>query len=454
MARVKRQEKSINIYDKNKYKAVENGFIQKVSKEWNEILKDSTVNRTNYKEVLEKKGIYTKEDKKLKQIYFTADKKNFDKRHSKKVLSLYNIASTFDYQFKNTNETNIFDYDISMKLLEKELSYNLTKEKEINYNKGINKSEEELALEKTLKKELIAEETESLKLKIREYIEEENKEIKEIYKMYNVDQGKIFKTEIEVLNEDINEKISKKRIEVIKDFASKVFKNIINYWEKEGVETNSILKKVLNVNSEKIDRILEDNIKKELGDYPNLDNINNKEDIDKIKENIELIRDYNKKTIEDIGKKEFFTDYKKEILENVKKKKLDNVSLLKKYSEEYSEIAGDKVKNKIDYINWKETKERKNDFEKTFEITKIVQPELKEDEDIEEETKEEVKEEVKKVVEEKRVTKAKKTVLEDAIEATIQEREKLLKEQLNQEKEKIETEDIKKKNQKEKEMEY
>lgn len=453
MARVKRQEKSINIYDKNKYKAVENGFIQKVSKEWNEILKDSTVNRTNFKEVLEKKGIYIKEDKKLKQIYFTADKKNFDKRHSKKVLSLYNIASTFDYQFKTADETNIFDYDISMKLLERELSYNLTKEKEINYNKGINKSEEELELEKTLKKELIAEETESLKLKIREYIEEENKEIKEIYKMYNVDQGKNFKTEIEVLNEDINEKISKKRIEVIKDFASKVFKNIINYWEKEGVETNSILKKVLNVDSEKTDRILEDNIKKELGDYPNLDNINNKEDIDKIKENIELIRDYNKKTIEDIGKKEFFTDYKKEILENVKKKKLDNVSLLKKYSEEYSEIAGDKVKNRIDYINWKATKEIKNnfeDFEKTFEITKIVQPELKEDEDIEEETKEEVK----KVVEEKRVTKAKKTVLEDALEATIREREKLLKEQLNQEKEKIETEDIKKKNQKEKEMEY
>lgn len=336
-----------------------------------------------------------------------------------------------------------------MKLLERELSYNLTKEKEINYNKGINKSEEELELEKTLKKELITEETESLKLKIREYIEEENKEIKEIYKMYNVDQGKNFKTEIEVLNEDINEKISKKRIEVIKDFASKVFKNIINYWEKEGVETNSILKKVLNVDSEKIDRILEDSIKKELGDYPNLDNINNKEDIDKIKENIELIRDYNKKTIEDIGKKEFFTDYKKEILENVKKKKLDNVSLLKKYSEEYSEIAGDKVKNKIDYINWKETKERKNDFEKTFEIRK-VQPQLKEDEDIEEETKEEVK----KVVVEKRVTKTKKTVLEDALEATIREREKLLKEQLNQEKEKIETEDIKKKNQKEKEMEY
>ena len=452
MARVKRQEKSINIYDKNKYKAVENGFIQKVSKEWNEILKDSTVNRTNYKEVLEKKGIYTKEDKKLKQIYFTADKKNFDKRHSKKVLTLYNIASTFDYQFKTADETNFFDYDISMKLLERELSYNLTKEKEINYNKGINKSEEELELEKTLKKELIAEETESLKLKIREYIEEENKEIKEIYKMYNVDQGKNFKTEIEVLNEDINEKISKKRIEAIKDFASKVFKNIINYWEKEGVETNSILKKVLNVDSEKIDRILEDNIKKKLGDYPNIDNINNKEDIDKIKENIELIRNYNKKTIEDIGKKEFFTDYKKEILENVKKKSFNNISLLKKYNEEYSEIAGDKVKNKIDYINWKETKERKNDFEKTFEITKIVQPELKEDEEIEEE---ETKEEVKKVVvEEKRVTKAKKTVLEDALEATIQEREKLLKEQLNQEKEKIETEDIKKKNQKEKEIEY
>ena len=110
--RVEKGDRSINIYDKNKYKAYEKGLLNQVAKEWHKILHDQTTNIENFQEVLAERGIFTKIDEERKQIYFS-NREITDS--NKKVIGLYKIAYSFNHQFGAKN--NVFDYDKSMELL-------------------------------------------------------------------------------------------------------------------------------------------------------------------------------------------------------------------------------------------------------------------------------------------------------------------------------------------------
>ena len=61
-------DRSINIYDKNKYKAYEKGLLNAVAKEWHNILHDQTTNIENFQEVLAERGIFTKIDEERKSF--------------------------------------------------------------------------------------------------------------------------------------------------------------------------------------------------------------------------------------------------------------------------------------------------------------------------------------------------------------------------------------------------
>lgn len=117
------------------YKSFEKGFIANVIDKWDSILKDDTTNLSNFKEVLEKQGIYTKVEASKKRIFFS--KENNFAGDNKKVVSLYKIAGILDSQFKNAKEKNIFDYDLSLEILaNKELELSKRKELEKEYNFG------------------------------------------------------------------------------------------------------------------------------------------------------------------------------------------------------------------------------------------------------------------------------------------------------------------------------
>ena len=315
---VKKEGKSINIYDKNKYKAIERGFIGNVAKEWNEILFDETTNLSNFQQVLEEKGIFTKVDEEFKQIYFTNNKANFNKRHSKKVLSLYKIASVFDYQFKNADEVNIFDYDKSLQLLNK--SKEKESELELEENTLIagdkDKKEPIKEIEKEIKKDFLAVETDNLKENIEKYNSNVNSRIdsfleplenREITLNVGLSVSSGLK-DFNTLKREVNTRIANTKLSIAKENAETIFKNTLNKWSKENIRKDKIIEKILGTRD-----IVDKKIKDTLKDMPRLDNIKN---IDELKEVTKLVEDTKKENLEKldrIGKKHFFTDIKEKI---------------------------------------------------------------------------------------------------------------------------------------------
>ena len=181
--RVEKGDRSINIYDKNKYKAYEKGLLNQVAKEWHRILHDQTTNIENFQEVLAERGIFTKIDEERKQIYFS-NKEITDS--NKKVIGLYKIANAFNHQFGSVN--NVFDYDKSMELLckgvfkeDKDL-----KRLEKKFNFTIRKKNPELELELTKEKRGLEKQIQGYKESIKEIIENELKGYEYIPKSVNV----------------------------------------------------------------------------------------------------------------------------------------------------------------------------------------------------------------------------------------------------------------------------
>ena len=312
---VEKEGKSINVYDKNKYKAIENGFIGNIAREWNNILYDETTNLSNFQEVLESKGIFTKVDEEFKQIYFTNNKANFNKRHSKKVLSLYKIASVFDYQFKNADEVNIFDYDKSLELLskgkEKESELELEENTLIAGDKD--KKEPQKELVKEIKKEFLEEETDKLKENIKEYNSNVNSTIDSFLQSLGDTETKLNVSvslkDFNTLKAEINNRIKETKLSIARGSAETIFKNTLEKWNKENISKDTVIEKLLGTTD-----IVRRKIKDTLKDMPQV--VEDIKSIEELQEATKLVEDTKKENLqklESIGRKYFFTDFKEKI---------------------------------------------------------------------------------------------------------------------------------------------
>ena len=435
------------------YKSFENGFIANVIDKWDSILKDDTTNLSNFKEVLEKQGIYTKVVASKKQIFFSKED-NFV-GENKKAVSLYKIAGILDNQFKNAKEKNFFDYDLSIKiLLDKELELSKRKglEKEYNFSNIKEKKDPVKELELKLNKELV-----------KKGIEDYNKSIDEELKKYfkPIEFGKTerekehFNTKYKEVNGYFSNKVKDFMLEEItknikEDAVNKAtatylkntFKNLAEDCTVEKLQNSKLVKNNASI------EIFKDQFYKEV---PSTNQIE-KASIEELKKMQKDISKNMEKSQEEI--KEFFEELpafkkKKELENNINTMlgtwdkdsslgiKLDDIYTYMK--KEFIEYTKDKE------LEDKELNQYRLDLEKTRENWYW-------DTSSEEEEREEEKEEVKKKEEEKVVTaksKPRKSVLEEALEATIKEKEKLLKEQQEKDKEELEkstnkVEDIKK----------
>lgn len=435
------------------YKSYEKGFINKVIEQWDTILKDDTTNLNNFKEVLEKQGIYTKVEASKKQIFFS--KENNFSGDNKKVVSLYKIAGILDSQFKNAKEKNFFDYDLSLEILlnkELELSKRKELEKEYNFSNIKEKKDPVKELELKLNKELV-------KKGIEDYKNNIDKQIQDYFKIIEFGKTEREKEHFNIRYKEVNGYFSNK----VKDFMleeitknikedslnkatatylKNTFKNLAEDCTVEKLQNSKLVKNNASI------EIFKDQFYKEVPSTSQIE----KASIEELKKMQKDISKNLEKSQEEI--KKFFEELpafkkKKELENNINTMlgtwdkdsslgiKLDDIyTYIKK---EFIEYTKDKE------LEDKELNQYRLDLEKTRETWYW-------DSSSEEEEKEEEKEEVKKKEEEKVVTvktKPRKSVLEEALEATIKEKEKLLKEQQEKDKEELEkstnkVEDIKK----------
>lgn len=434
------------------YKSFENGFIANVIDKWDSILKDDTTNLNNFKEVLEKQGIYTKVEASKKQIFFS--KENNFAGENKKVVSLYRIAGILDSQFKNAKEKNFFDYDLSIKiLLDKELELSKRKKLEKEYNFSIirEKKDPVKELELKLNKELVKKGIEDYKNNIDKQIQDYFKPIefgktereKEHFNIRYKEVNGYFSNKVkDFMLEEITKNIKEDSVnKATATYLKNTFKNLTEDYTIEELQDSKLVKNNANI------EIFKDQFYKEVPSTMEIE----KASIDKLKKMQKDISKNMEKSQEEI--KEFF----EELPAFKKKKELENnintmlgtwdkdSSLGIKLDDIYTYIK----KEFIEYTKDKELEDKElNQYRLDLEKTR----ETYWDSSSEEEEREEEKEEVKKKEEEKVVTvktKPRKSVLEEALEATIKEKEKLLREQQEKEGEELEkstnkVEDIKK----------
>lgn len=424
------------------YKSFEKGFIANVIDKWDSILKDDTTNLNNFKEVLEKQGIYTKVEPSKKQIFFS--KENNFAGENKKAVSLYRIAGILDSQFKNAKEKNFFDYDLSLEILlnkELELSKKKELEKEYNFSNIKEKKDPVKELELKLNKELV-------KKSIEDYNKSIDEELKKYFKPiefgntekekehFNIRYKKVngyFSNKVkDFMLEEITKNIKEDSVnKATATYLKNTFKNLTEDYTIEELQDSKLVKNNANI------EIFKDQFYKEVPSTMEIE----KASIEKLKKMQKDISKNMEKSQEEI--KKFFEELpafkkKKELENNINTMlgtwdkdsslgiKLDDIyTYMKKEFIEYT-----KDKNLED----KELNQYRLDLEKTRETFYW-------DSSLEEEDREEEKEEVKKKKEEKVVTvkqKPRKSVLEEALEATIKEKEKLLKEQQEKDKEELE----------------
>lgn len=197
--RVEKGDKSINLYNKRLYKSIEKGFLGKVIRNWNSILYDKTTNLSNFIEVLQDRGIYAKIDN--YEVYFSRKEIKDPKKDNYVRLSY--LKDVLNYQFKQSETPNTFEYFKSMELLDKEKK----KEKDIrevavDTDKRSNGKEKEKAeIEKEVQLNL---KKEGLINLIKEYKKEIGKTIESYYTSYRIPEdteySKNFKKEF---NQDI-----------------------------------------------------------------------------------------------------------------------------------------------------------------------------------------------------------------------------------------------------------
>lgn len=376
-----------------------------------------------------------------KQIFFSREN-NFA-GDNKKVVSLYKIAGILDSQFKNAKEKNFFDYDLSLEILlnkELELSKRKQLEKEYNFSNIREKKDPVKELELKLYKELV-------KKGIEDYKNNIDKQIQDYFKISQFGKTEREKEHFNIKYKEINGYFSNK----VKDFMlEEITKNIKEDSINKATATylkNTFKNLAEDCTVEKLQdsKLVKDNASIEIFKDQFYKEVPSTMEIEKasLKELKEMQKDISKnmeKSQEEI--KKFFEELpafkkKKELENNINTMlgtwdkdsslgiKLDDIyTYIKKEFIEYT-----KNKNLED----KELNQYRLDLEKPRQTYW--------DSSSEEEEKEEEKEEVKKKEEEKVVTvkqKPRKSVLEEALEATIKEKEKLLRDQQEKEKEELE----------------
>lgn len=381
-----------------------------------------------------------------KQIFFS--KENNFTGENKKVVSLYKVAGILDNQFKNAKEKNFFDYDLSIKiLLDKELELSKRKklEKEYNFSNIKEKKDPIKELELKLNKELVKKGIEDYKINI-------DKQIQDYFKPIEVTntakEEEFFRNEYKRVNRDFLTKVkdyvlekTTKNIEeetiltATADYFKKTFKNLAEDYTSEELQKSKLVKD--NASTE----ILKDKFYKEVPSTTEIEKAN----LEELKKMQKDISKNMEKSQEEI--KKFFEELptvrkKKEIENNIKK-------ILGEWDKDTLEFRLDKVHSYIkkEFIEYAKDKdlEDKELNEYRLELEKPRETWYWDSSSGEEEDREEEKEEVKKKEEEKVVTvkpKPRKSVIEEAIEATIKDKEKLLREQQEKEKEGEELEKI------------
>lgn len=377
-----------------------------------------------------------------KQIFFSREN-NFA-GENKKVVSLYKVAGILDNQFKNAKEKNFFDYDLSIKiLLDKELELSKRKklEKEYNFSNIKEKKDPVKELELKLNKELVKKDIEDYKINIDKQIENYFKGIefgktereREHFNIRYKEVNGYFSNKVkDFMLEELTKNIKEDSInKATATYLKNTFKNLAEDCTVEKLQDSKLVKDNASI------EIFKDQFYKEVPSTSQIE----KASIEVLKKMQKDISKNIKKSEEEI--KEFFKELpafkkKEEIENNINNMlgswdknsslgtALDNIyTYMKKEFIEYT-----KDKNLED----KELNQYRLDLEKTRETWYW-------DTSSEEEEREEEKEEVKKKEEEKVVTvkpKPRKSVLEEALEATIKEKEKLLKEQQEKNKEELE----------------
>lgn len=376
-----------------------------------------------------------------KQIFFS--KENNFTGDNKKVVSLYRIAGILDNQFKNAKEKNFFDYDLSIKiLLDKELELSKRKklEKEYNFSNIREKKDPAKELELKLNKELVKKVIEDYKNNIDKQIENyfkisefgKTEREKEHFNIRYKEVNGYFSNKVkDFMLEEITKNIKEDSVnKATADYFKKTFKNLTEDYTVEELQDSKLVKNNASI------EIFKDQFFKEVPSTSQIE----KASIEELKKMQKDISKNMEKSQEEI--KEFFEELpafkkKKELENNINNMlgtwdkdsslgiKLDDIyTYIKK---EFIEYTKDKA------LEDKELNQYRLDLEKPRQTYW--------DSSSEEEEREEEKEEVKKKEEEKVVTvktKPRKSVLEEALEATIKDKEELLKRQQEQEKEDLE----------------
>lgn len=378
-----------------------------------------------------------------KQIFFSREN-NFA-GDNKKVVSLYRIAGILDSQFKNAKEKNTFDYDLSLEILaNKELELSKRKELEIEYNfSNIREKKDPVKeLELKLNKELVKKSIEDYKNNIDKQIQDYFKAIefgktereKEHFNIrYKEENGYFFNKVKDFMLEETTKNIKEDSInKATATYLKNTFKNLTEDYTVEELQDSKLVKDNATI------EIFKDQFYKEVPSTMEIEKASLKE-LKKMQKDISKNMEKSQEEI-----KEFFEELpafkkKKELENNINNMlgswdkdsglgtALDNIySYIKK---EFTEYTKDKV------LEDKELNEYRLELERPRETW------YWDFSSGEEEDREEEKEEVKKKEEEKVVTvkpKPRKSVLEEALEATIKDKEKLLREQQEKEKEELE----------------
>lgn len=227
--RVEKGDKSINIYDKKLYTSIEKGFLGKVIRNWNEILYDKTTNLSNFVEVLQNKGIYAKVDN--YEVYFSRKEIKDPKKDNYVRLSY--LKDVLNYQFKQSETPNTFEYFKSMELLNKEKikEKDIREEVAVADNRSNGKEKEKAEIEKEVQLNL---KKEGLINLIKEYKKEIGKTIESYYTSYRIPQDteysknfkKEFNAEIGSSSSNLKDKFEKETIKFILVSYKKSTENI------------------------------------------------------------------------------------------------------------------------------------------------------------------------------------------------------------------------------------
>lgn len=227
--RVEKGDKSINIYNKKLYTSIEKGFLGKVIRNWNSILYDKTTNLSNFIEVLQDRGIYAKIDN--YEVYFSRKEIKDPKKDNYVRLSY--LKDVLNYQFKQSETENTFEFKKSMELLDKQKikEKDIREEVAVADNRSNGKEKEKAEIEKEVQLNL---KKQGLINLIKEYKKEIGKTIESYYTSYRIGEDteyernfkKEFNAEIGSNSYSLRDKFEKETIKFILVSYKKSTENI------------------------------------------------------------------------------------------------------------------------------------------------------------------------------------------------------------------------------------